>query len=210
MIFLFGRDGGFRRAARTVCAGVLAASLGIGCGKATGPLGAGAGGTNGAGEEGGQSGTTDSGVGWPRRVTLLSQGVAQESKALRLADGSFAEDGDVALSIAVQLSLGPPMSNDVDIFCQQGTCATLADVPTDGQTCPGHNTGRWARRLMLSPSTAHTTEESSVIGLSTLVKGSSDARVYRLRIVGDSVKLDADGTLTSATATATLEYEPVP
>ena len=58
---------------------------------------------------------------------------------------------------------------------------------------------------MLSPSTAHTTEESSVIGLSTLVKSSDDARLYRLRIVGDSVKLDADASLTSETAHRPLE-----
>jgi hypothetical protein len=143
--------------------------------------------------------------GWPKQVTLRTR-FAKESKPVRLADGAIvAAGGDVTLFHAVQLSLQSEL--DGEIFCPQGTFATLADVPTDEMTCPGSGSCRRTTRLFLSDGGTHGEAESMAIGLSALVRNAGGDVLYRRRVLGDSVSLNADGALGSATAR--FEYEPV-
>ena len=126
-----------------------------------------------------------------------------------MADGKIVADGgDVALFLAVQLSL--VVGDLPDSFCVKGTHATLASVPTDTESClsPIGEPFGWQGRLFLSAASNHTNEESSVIGVSALVSNRARDATYRLRILGDAVFPAQQGS--NHAATATFEYEPIP
>jgi hypothetical protein len=125
-----------------------------------------------------------------------------------LADGVIDDDGDVSLRLAVQLSLRAPMAEDEDdlLFCKQGTYAALAEVPTDIEACLALEGPLWSN-LFLSASTYHDDQQSEVVGLSALVRNRAHDALYRLRVLGDSVGPNADGSL--GHASATFEYEPL-
>jgi hypothetical protein len=168
-----------------VLSALLAVSLAIGCG----------------------GGGTEPLPGWPKRVTLSSPAVAQSGESVRLADGQIVADGgDVALFLAVQMSLVVGDLNES--FCVKGTYETLAAVPTDTESCVnllGQPYG-WQGRLFLSSAAIHTQAQSTVIGLGALVLDRAREATYRLRILGDSYLPDDQGPL----GTATFEYEPIP
>ena len=134
-------------------------------------------------------------AGWPKHVTLSSPAFAQMGEGVRLADGKIVADGgDVALVLAVQLSL--VVGDLPDSFCVKGTYETLAAVPANPGSCvdsSGQPDGCREGRLFLSGATIHTNEESSVIGLSALVLNRARDATYRLRMLGDSVLPDEQG-----------------
>ena len=144
----------------------------------------------------------------PKRATLSVSGLANVGEAVRLADGVLgADDGDVALQLAVQLSLVSPKDESDAIFCRQGTFPTLREVPAD-QTCPGSANKRWQNKLFLSGATYHDDAQSDVIGSSALVYNAGHDTLYRIRVVGDTAGPNSDGSL--GVATATFEYEVIP
>lgn len=164
----------------------LAVLLALGCGK-TG--------------DGDDSGSTS-----PKQVTLNATYELGDSEApVRLADGVVAPDGDVSLGVGYQLYLQSPVDG-AEIFCLKGTFAALADVPVDELSCPSSNDA-WRARLFLSSASFHSSEQSEVIGLSALVREANLGMLYRVRMLGDTVAPNAEGSL--GNATATFEYEAV-
>ncbi len=166
---------------------VLLSAFLAGCAMETSPPGAG---LNGSGTEQ-----------WPKRITLATQGFTNASDGVQLADGAIvAGEGDLSLWMAQQLSLTSPSAGSI---CDKGRFATLADVPTDTDGCPGASDGAWVARVYLSASSVHTSEESYAIGLGLLLRNEEHTALYRLRVLGDSRDTQDVGT-------ATFDYEPVP
>ena len=146
------------------------------------------------------------GVEWPKRVTLRSPSFAKLGEPLRLSDGEIvATGGDVSLFLGVQVSLQPAVGDGL-IFCDKGTQPTLDAVSVDEQTCPGDANGRWSSRLFFGSANPHLAEEGS-IGASALVLNLAGDSVYRMRLVGDSVALNAEGVL--GTATVMFDYDKI-
>lgn len=140
---------------------------------------------------------------WPRRVTLETPGLVEPSPAIRLADGSLdAEAGDLRLHQTMILSLRSPTAETV---CNKGTFASLADIPTSEDGCPGDPLSPvWHDFADLGGATIHTPEESSSIGLGLLIRDAGLTTLYRVRILGDSYSAE------TGVSTVTFDYEPVP
>jgi hypothetical protein len=110
--------------------------------------------------------------------------------------------GDFNLQVAMQLRLDSPTAES---FCSKDKYASLAEVPTNQDTCSSifGESAMWQRVFHLSGSGLHTSDESPYIGVGVLVRDASHQALYRMRILGDSY--DDKGH-----STATFEYEPVP
>lgn len=143
-------------------------------------------------------------------VTLTSPRLAAVGDAVRLSDAQVVtEGGDVALRMGYQLALVPPTGFENDSnFCDQGTHAALAEVPIDESFCAGDAAGRWQNKLFLSGASIHEDEASLVIGRGALVLDRARNTLYRLRVLGDSVRFHADGSM-EIEGTVTFEYQRV-
>lgn len=146
-------------------------------------------------------GTTGASDLWPRRVTLETPGLVEPSPAIRLADGLLDDDGDLRLYQTMVLTLRSPTAETV---CTKGTFASLADIPTSVDDCPGDPLSPvWHDYASLDAATIHTEAESNAIGLGLLVRDAELTTLYRLRILGDSY------SAATGRSTVTFDYEPV-
>ena len=149
--------------------------------------------------QGSDSGGGASASVWPKRVVLRADPGDSDSDGLRLENGStVAGDGDLRLGVGYVMSL---RSSRPAAVCDKGVYATLAEVPTDTDSCPGDSTGAWMGFVYLSATTNHTTEEATSAGLGFLVRAAEADVLYRGWVVGDAY--GASG------ASVTFDYEPV-
>jgi hypothetical protein len=139
---------------------------------------------------------------WPKKVTLEADiTMTPGGDGIRLSDGArVTGQGDFNLQAAMVLRLQSPAEES---FCSKDKYASLAEVPTDQNTCSamfGEST-MWRSFLHLSGSGPHTNDESPFVGMGVLVRDASHQALYRMRILGDSYE--------NLHVTATFEYEPV-
>jgi hypothetical protein len=130
----------------------------------------------------------------------VSRGQGVDLASLTVVDeGRDNPDVDFFIQQAMVVSL---RGQHDETFCEKGRKFTaLSEIPTSTGDCPTGLGNVWSRVAYLGGSSVHA--EGFATGYGFLVRTRDRARLFRMRVVGDTY--DEKGT-----ATATLEVAPVP